>query len=340
MINRVIDFSVEHKFAVMLLVAVAACAGYWSMQHMPLDAIPDLSDTQVIVYSRWDRSPDIMEDQVTYPIVTAMLGAPQVKAVRGISDFGYSYVYVDFRGRHRHLLGALAHARISLRACCRGCRRESRRNWGRMRPASAGSFNMRSWTDPANTASPNCAPTRTGICAITCKAVPGVAEVAPLGGFVRQYQVNVDPNRLRAYDIPISRVVEAVRSGNNDVGGRLVEFGGDASTWCAGAATSQSAARHREHRADRQRTASPIRVKDVGQVALGPGHPPRRCRPGRHAAKRFPESSSCARARMRCDVIDRVKAKLKRDRAGTARGRQGRARLRPLRADPRSRSTT
>src|ERR1700682_3898022 len=96
MIDRIIEFSARYKFLVFLLVGVGVAAGAWSILHMPLDAIPDLSDTQVIVYSRWDRSPDIMEDQVTYPIVTAMLGTPKVKDVRGFSDFGYSYVYVIF----------------------------------------------------------------------------------------------------------------------------------------------------------------------------------------------------------------------------------------------------
>jgi Cu(I)/Ag(I) efflux system membrane protein CusA/SilA len=96
MINRLIDFSVHNRLLVFILAGAACLAGWWSMTNVPLDAIPDLSDTQVIVYSRWDRSPDIVEDQVTYPIVTAMLGAPHVKAVRGFSDFGYSYVYVIF----------------------------------------------------------------------------------------------------------------------------------------------------------------------------------------------------------------------------------------------------
>src|SRR5713226_8351648 len=96
MINRIIDFSVEHKLTVLTLIGVACIAGWWAMVTMPLDATPDLSDTQVIIYSHWDRSPDIVEDQVTYPIVTALLGAPKVKDVRGISDFGYSYVYVIF----------------------------------------------------------------------------------------------------------------------------------------------------------------------------------------------------------------------------------------------------
>jgi len=92
MIDRVIDFSVKNKLVIFILVTVACIWGWWSMQRVPLDAIPDLSETQVIIYSRWDRSPDIIEDQVTYPIVTAMLGAPRVKAVRGFSDFGYSFV--------------------------------------------------------------------------------------------------------------------------------------------------------------------------------------------------------------------------------------------------------
>src|SRR5512144_3430227 len=96
MIERVIDFSVRNRFVVLLLVGAAAALGYWSLRNVPLDAIPDLSDTQVIVFSRWDRSPDLVEAQVTYPIVQALVGAPKVKAVRGFTDFGYSYVYVIF----------------------------------------------------------------------------------------------------------------------------------------------------------------------------------------------------------------------------------------------------
>src|SRR5438270_10443898 len=96
MINAIIEFSARNKFIVFILIGAAVMGGVWSMKNVPLDALPDLSDTQVIVYSRWDRSPDIVEDQVTYPIVTALLGAPKVKAVRGFSDFGYSFVYVVF----------------------------------------------------------------------------------------------------------------------------------------------------------------------------------------------------------------------------------------------------
>ena len=96
MINRIIDASARNRVVVFICVAAAVMAGWWAIRTMPLDALPDLSDTQVIVYSKWDRSPDIMEDQVTYPIVTALLGAPRVKAVRGFSDFGSSFVYIIF----------------------------------------------------------------------------------------------------------------------------------------------------------------------------------------------------------------------------------------------------
>src|SRR5437764_13689267 len=96
MINRIIEFSARNRFLVFTLAFVLCMAGWWSMHRLPLDALPDLSDTQVIVMSRWDRSPDVMEDQVTYPIVTALVGAPKVKAVRGFSDFGYSFVYIVF----------------------------------------------------------------------------------------------------------------------------------------------------------------------------------------------------------------------------------------------------
>src|SRR5262249_25036847 len=96
MIGSIIEWSATHRFIVIVLAAAAALGGCWSLYHTPVDAIPDLSDTQVIIYSRWDRSPELVEAQVTYPIVTALVGAPHVKTVRGISDFGYSYVYAIF----------------------------------------------------------------------------------------------------------------------------------------------------------------------------------------------------------------------------------------------------
>src|ERR1700674_580777 len=160
MINRIIDFSVEHKLAVLTTIAFACIAGWWAMVTLPLDATPDLSDTQVIIFSHWDRSPDILEDQVTYPIVTAMLGAPRVKTVRGFSDFGYSYVYVSFTdGTDLYWARSRIMEYLSSRACQRG-----------LRPSLAlmrrplGGYSSTHWSiRPASTASPICVRIRTGI---------------------------------------------------------------------------------------------------------------------------------------------------------------------------------
>src|SRR5712692_8653072 len=225
MINRIIELSATNRFIVFLFVGAAVLAGWWSMHHVPLDAIPDLSDTQVIVYSRWDRSPDIIEDQVTYPIVTSMLGAPKVKEVRGFSDFGYSFVYIVFEegvdiywARSRtleYLSGVLPRLPAGVKT--------------ELGPDATGVGWVFQYALLDTSGKHSLAELRSlqdWFLRYQLRSVPGVAEVAPLGGFVRQYQVNVDPNRLQAYNIPIMKVVEAVRGGNNDVGGRLVELSG------------------------------------------------------------------------------------------------------------------
>jgi len=148
-IDRIIDFSVRNKLLVFLAVAIGCGLGWWSIAHTHLDAIPDLGDTQVIVLSRWDRSPDLVEAQITYPIVTAMLGAPHVKAVRGVSDFGYSYVYVIFDDGTD-----LYWARS----------RTLERSWGRMRPALAGCFNTRWLIRQAGIVWRSFAPSKIGSC--------------------------------------------------------------------------------------------------------------------------------------------------------------------------------
>jgi len=215
MINRIIEFSATNKVAVFLLVAAAVAAGWWSMRHMPLDAIPDLSDTQVIVYSRWDRSPDIVEDQVTYPIVSALLGARASRPCGGYSDFGYSYVYVILRRGDRHLLGALATLEYLSGVLARLPQGVSTE----LGPDATGVgwvFSVRAGRHHG-AARPGGPARASGLVpALSPEIGARRGEVAPLGGFVRQYQVNVDPNRLQAYNVPISKVVEAVRSGNGE----------------------------------------------------------------------------------------------------------------------------
>ena len=268
MINHTIDFSVEHKGLVFTVVAAACLMGWWALTTVPLDATPDLGDTQVIIYSRWDQSPDLIEDQVTYPLVTAMLGAPRVKTVRGISDFGYSYVYVIFEdgtdlywARSRtleYLSGAFSRLPAGVKT--------------ELGPdaTSLGWVFQYALVDPSG--KHDLADLRSyqdWYLRYHLKSVPGVAEVAPIGGFTRQYQVNVDPNRLQSYGLSISRVVDAVRQGNTEVGGRLLEFGGT-EYMVRGRGYARSLEDFGNIVLLVSDTGSPIRIRDVGKVEMGP----------------------------------------------------------------------
>jgi len=267
-INAIIELSARNKTIVFIAIAAAVMGGLWSMRTVPLDALPDMSDTQVIVYSRWDRSPDIMEDQVTYPLVTAMLGAPKVKDVRGFSDFGYSYVYIIFEegtdiywARSR----TLEYLSNVLPRLPQGVKTE-------LGPDATGIGWVFEYALIDTTGKQSLADLRSyqdWYLRYYLKSVPGVAEVAPLGGFVRQYQVNVDPNKLQSFNIPISKVVAAVRSGNNDVGGRLVEFSG-AEYMVRGRGYAQSTADIGKIVLAKTPGGVPIRISDVGEVTLGP----------------------------------------------------------------------
>ncbi|MGA1995422.1 MAG: CusA/CzcA family heavy metal efflux RND transporter, partial [Bryobacteraceae bacterium] len=268
MINRVIEFSAAHRFLVLFAVAAAALGGWWAMRSIPLDAIPDLSDTQVIVYSRWDRSPDIVEDQVTYPIVSAMLGAPRVKDVRGFSDFGFSYVYIIFEDgtdiywARSRTLEYLSKIQARLPA---GVQTE-------LGPDATGVgwvFQYALVDTSGRNSLATLRSTEDWFLRYQLQSVPGVAEVASLGGFVRQYQVNVDPNRLAAFGVPLSRVVAAVRGGNNDVGGRLVEFSGR-EYMVRGRGYARSRADLEAISLGASAGGVPILVRDVGSVTLGP----------------------------------------------------------------------
>lgn len=268
MINRIVDLSVNNRLIVFTLIAAGCIAGWWSMNRIALDAIPDLSDTQVIVFSRWDRSPDIIEDQVTYPIVTAMLGVPKVKAVRGFSDFGFSYVYVIFdegtdiywaRSRTLEYLSGV------LSQLPQGVQTE-------LGPDATGLGWIFQYALVDETGKHNLADLRSyqdWMLRYHLKSVPGVAEVAPIGGFTRQYQVNVDPNLLQAYDLPISRVVTAVREGNSEASGRMIDFGGTEYV-VRGRGYAKSVTDFENILLATNDDGTPIRIKDIGQVVLGP----------------------------------------------------------------------
>lgn len=225
MIRKIIAFSAHNRALVLLGTAAAVVLALWTLRQIRLDALPDLSDSQVIIYSKWDRSPDIVEDQVTYPIVTALLGAPKVKAVRGYSDFGFSYVYVVFQDgtdvywARSRVLEYLSKIQPRLPE---GVQTElgpdaTGVGWvfqyalvdrsGRLSLDELRSY--QDWT-----------------LRYALQSVPGVAEVASVGGFVKQYQITVDPNRLAAFGLPLDEVVEAIRRSNDEVGGRLLEASG------------------------------------------------------------------------------------------------------------------
>jgi len=269
MINKIIELSARNRFLVFVCVSVLVWIGWISMHNVPLDAIPDLSDPQVIIYSRWDRSPDIIEDQVTYPIVTALLGAPRVKDIRGFSDFGYSYVYVIFedgtdiywaRSRAMEYLSKITPQLPS------GVRTE-------LGPDATGVGWVFQYALVDRTGRHSLADLRSfqdWNLRFHLQSVPGVAEVAPIGGFVRQYQVNVDPNSLSAYNIPMERVVESVRKSNNDVGGRLVEFSGREYMVRGRGYARTMADLENVALGTNPQTGTPILVRNVGQVVLGP----------------------------------------------------------------------
>ncbi len=267
MIKRIIRFSAENRYLVLAATIVALVGSAWAMRNIPLDALPDLSDTQVIVYSRWDRSPDIIEDQVTYPITTALLGAAKVKAIRGFSDFGFSYVYVIFedgtdpywaRTRVLEYLSKITQqlppdVKVELGPDA------SSVGWVYQyalvdRSGQHSSDELRSFQD--------------WNLRYAVQSVPGVAEVATVGGQVRQYQITVNPNALAAFKIPLDAVISAVRKGNNDVGGRLVEFSGR--EYMVRGRGYVKGIKDLESLVLRSEGGTPVLVKDVATVALGP----------------------------------------------------------------------
>ena len=316
MINRIIDLSVRNKFLVFTLVGAACLWGAWSMMHLPVDAMPDLSETQVIILSRWDRSPDIIEDQVTYPIVSAMTGAPHVKTVRGISDFGFSYVYVIFdegtdlywaRSRTLEYLSGVT-GRFP-----EGVKTE-------LGPDATGLGWVFQYVLKDESGKHSLGELRSyqdWYLRYYLKSVPGVADVASLGGFTQQYQVNVDPNRLRSYGIPISRVADAVRAGNRETGARLLEFGG-AEYMIRGRGYMQS-----QHDIEETVLASvdgtPIRIKDIGRVVIGPDI--RRGASDLNGSGEVVSGIVIMRdGNNALDVIDRVKTRLKEIEPGLPSG--------------------
>ena len=269
MIDRVIDWCASNRFLVFTGTVVLTVWGIWAMTNTPLDAVPDISDVQVIVSTEWiGRSPDLIEDQITYPIVTALISTPRVKAVRGFTDFGISHVYVIFEdGTDMYW------ARSRVVEYLQGIRGQLPEE---VNPAIGPDATGVGWVFEYALLDESGRHTLAELRSFQdwhlrywLAAVPGVAEVASIGGFVKQYQVNLDPNKLAAYNVGVKDVVNAIKMSNNDVEGRLLEFSGrEYMVRGRGYLTSIADLEKVSLGADPRGT--PIRVRDVAQVRLGP----------------------------------------------------------------------
>ncbi len=268
MLEKIIEASVNNRLLVIVFTILIGLAGAYAMLRTPVDAIPDLSDVQAIVFTEYPgQAPQVIEDQVTYPLTTAMLGVPFAKAVRGYSFFGYSFVYIIFEdGTDMY--------------------------WARSRVLEY--LNYVANRLPGGV-TPTLGPDATGVgwafeyvidggdrydlqqlrsiqdwfLRYELMSVPGVAEVASIGGYVKQYQVEVDPNRLLAYDIPLSKVRVALQRSNNDVGGRLVEMG-ETEFMVRGLGYIQSSEDIENTPVGVDENGTPILIRNIAHVHLGP----------------------------------------------------------------------
>ena len=268
MINRIIEWCARNRFLVFTGTFLLVMAGIWSLQHIPLDALPDISDVEVIIHTNWEgEPPNIIEDQVTYPIVTSLLAAPRVKAVRAQTMFNDSYVFVIFEdgtdiywARSRVLeymqqiqgrLPADVHPMIGPDATGAGWVYEYALVDHTHKYSLADLRSLQDWR-----------------LRYQLETVAGVAEVASIGGFVRQYQVQLDPNKLLAYGIPLSTVIDRVKSSTNEVGGRVLELSGTR-YYVRGLGYLKSLA-DLENVPVAAKNGTPVLIKDLGVVSFGP----------------------------------------------------------------------
>jgi len=269
MIAKIIEYSARNKFVIFLIIIFAIAWGYWAINNTPLDALPDLSDTQVIIYTEWSgRSPDLIEDQITYPITSTLLAAPQVQAVRGFSFFGSSFIYVIFKEGTD-----IYWARSRILEYLQAVRNKLPQG---INPVLGPDATSVGWgfsyaiVDETNTY--DLAQLRSiqdWNLKLAIESVPGVSQVASIGGFVKQYQITVDPNRLTAYNIPITKVMESVRRSNLDVEGRVIEFSG-IEYMVRGRGYIKTMADLENIAVATNGSGTPIYLKDIARIQLGP----------------------------------------------------------------------
>lgn len=268
MISRIIEWCEHNRFLVLTGTAFLAIAGIWALQRIPLDALPDISDVQVVIHTEWaGEPPNVIEDQVTYPLVTTLLAAPHVKAVRAQTMFGDSYVFVVFEDG-TDLYWARSRVTEYLQQIS-----------GRLPPAvhpaigpdatGAGWVYQYAIIDTSHTKSlADLRALQDWYVRYQLETVPGVAEVATIGGYVKQYQVKLDPNKLFSYGIPLSTVIDRVRDSTNEVGGSVLEMSG-AEYMVRGLGYLRSL-RDLENVPVATKNGTPILVRDLGTVGFGP----------------------------------------------------------------------
>src|SRR2546423_11028789 len=268
LIERIIAASARNPFLIFILAILAIAGGLWALQHTALDAIPDLSDVQVIVYTDWEgRSPDLVEDQITYPISTRFIAAPKVKFVRGESMFGKSFIYVIFQDG-TDIYWARSRV-IEYLSAVRGMLPDGVNPV--IGPDATGVGWVFEYALVDKSGKHNLAEIRSfqdWHLRYALESVKGVSEVAPVGGFVKQYQVDLDPNKLLAYGIPIHEIVNKIRMSNGDVGGKVFEVG-STEYYVRGRGYIKNIA-DIEDIPLKVVKGTPVYVKNVGTVHLGP----------------------------------------------------------------------
>jgi Cu(I)/Ag(I) efflux system membrane protein CusA/SilA len=269
MIAKIIEFSARNKFLVFLVLFFAIAWGIWTIKNTPLDALPDLSDTQVIIYTEWaGRSPDLVEDQITYPITSTLLAAPHVQAVRGFSYLGSSFIYVIFE-EGTDIYWARSRILEYLQAVKNKIPTDVNPVLGPDATSLGWGFSYAIVDEDKQLDLAQLRSLQDYIVKLGLESVQGVAQVASVGGFVNQYQITVDPNRLSAYNMPITKVMEAVRKSNRDVEGRVLDFSGT-EYMVRGRGYIKTVRDLEDIAVGASAAGTPIYLKDVARVQLGP----------------------------------------------------------------------
>lgn len=269
MIAKIIEYSAKNKFIIFLLVFFLSAWGYWALKQTPLDAIPDLSDTQVIIFTEWSgRSPDLVEDQITYPITSTLLAAPKVQVVRGFSFLGSSFIYVIFE-EGTDIYWARSRVLEYLQSVKNKLPADVNPILGPDATSVGWGFSYAVVDETGENDLSDLRSVQDWNIKLALESVPGVSQVASIGGFVKQYQITVDPNKLLFYNIPIQKIMEAVRKSNSDVEGRVIDFSG-VEYMVRGRGYIKDIGDIENIAVGSGSSGAPVFLKDIARVQLGP----------------------------------------------------------------------